>query len=172
MSRVGPMNQIEDTGAVARRIVDANMYMTLATADGDGRPWVSPVWYAPVTYAEFLWVSSPEARHSRNIALRPEVAIVIFDSTVPIGGAEALYIEAIAEQLVSADLDPAIATFSQRSQACGARAWEPADVLPPAALRLYRATASWQFVLGPQDQRLPVGVDSASREPGGARGEA
>ena len=71
MSRVGPMNQIEDTGAVARRIVDANMYMTLATADADGRPWVSPVWYAPVTYAEFLWVSSPEARHSRNIALRP-----------------------------------------------------------------------------------------------------
>jgi hypothetical protein len=36
------MNQIEDTSAEARRIVDANMYMTLATADDDGRPWASP----------------------------------------------------------------------------------------------------------------------------------
>ncbi len=108
------MNQIEDTDAVARRIVDANMYMTLATADGDGRPWASPVWFAPLMYAEFLWVSTPEARHSRNIAQRPEVAIVIFDSTVPIGGAEALYIEAVAEQLSGAAIDPAIATYSQR----------------------------------------------------------
>ncbi len=164
------MTRIEDPGAVARRIVEANMYMTIATADGDGRPWVSPVWYAPVTDTEFLWVSPPETRHSRNIALRPEVAIVIFDSTVPIGAAEALYLEATAGQLSGEDLDRAVATYSRRSQACGANAWEAADVLPPAAFRLYRATAASRFVLGPGDQRLPVKVDSAPRGPGG--GEA
>ena len=153
------MNKTEDADAVAHRIVDANMYMTIATADGDGRPWVSPVWYAPVTYNEFLWVSAPEARHSRNIAGRPEVAIVIFDSTVSIGGAEAVYLEAVAEQLSGDVVDRAIATYSRRSQACGGSAWEAAEVLPPAAFRLYRATASSQFVLGPRDQRLPVAFD-------------
>ncbi len=155
------MNEIAETSALARRIVEANMYMTIATADGDGRPWVSPVWYAPLTTTEVLWVSAPEARHSRNIAGRPEVAIVIFDSTVPVGGAEALYLEAVAEELSGESLERAIAAYSQRSQACGARAWEAADVLPPAAFRLYRATASTQFVLGPHDERLPVRLEGA-----------
>lgn len=148
------MNRLE-TASIAWRLVAANMYMTIATADADGRPWVSPVWFAAASDRDFLWVSSPEARHSRNIVVRPEVAIVIFDSTVPVGRAEALYIEAVAEQL-AADIDEAIAIYSTRSQACGARAWEAADVLPPADFRLYRAVAASQSVLGPGDARLPV----------------
>ncbi|HEX7310782.1 MAG TPA: pyridoxamine 5'-phosphate oxidase family protein [Gaiellaceae bacterium] len=146
-----------ETASVARRIVDANMYMTIATADADGRPWVSPVWFAPRSEKEFLWVSSPDARHSRNIVVRSAIAIVIFDSTVPVGAAEALYIEAVATEVSSRDLDEAIATYSTRSQRHDAGAWVPANVLPPARLRLYRATAGSQFVLGPGDERLPVG---------------
>jgi pyridoxamine 5'-phosphate oxidase-like protein len=145
-----------DTVAVARQIVAGNLYMTIATADAGGRPWVSPVWFAPRSDTEFLWVSSPNARHSRNIAVRPAIAIAIFDSTVPIGGAEALYLEAVAAEVSSRDLDEAIATFSARSQRHGAHAWAPADVHPPAPLRLYRATAGAQFVLAPGDKRLPV----------------
>jgi uncharacterized protein YhbP (UPF0306 family) len=145
-----------DTEAIARRLIKANMYMTIATADGDGRPWVSPVWFAAASDTEFLWVSAPEARHSRNIAVRPEVAIVIFDSTVPVGSAEALYLEAVAERLAGDDVDEAIGIYSARSQACGARAWLPADVLAQAPFRLYRATASARSVLQSDDRRLPV----------------
>ncbi len=76
-------------------IVDSNRFMTLATADGDGVPWASPVWYAPVEYREFLWVSSPEATHSKSLAVRPQLAIVIFDSHEA-GGWKALYMSAIA----------------------------------------------------------------------------
>ena len=35
-----------DLAILAREIIDANQYLTLATADGDGRPWAAPVWYA------------------------------------------------------------------------------------------------------------------------------
>lgn len=49
----------QDLEAVARAIVDSNAYMTLATANEDGRPWASPVWYAHAGYREFYWVSSP-----------------------------------------------------------------------------------------------------------------
>ena len=105
------------------------MYMTIATADADGRPWVSPVWFAPRSEKEFLWVSSPDARHSRNIVVRSAIAIVIFDSTVPVGAAEALYLEAVAEEVSSRDLDEAIATYSTHSQRHGAGAWVPANVL-------------------------------------------
>src|SRR3954466_10173557 len=106
-----------DTAATARRLLDTNRYMTLATADAGGRPWVSPVWFAPAGADELLWVSSPERRHSRNIATRPEIAIVIFDSTVRVGEAEALYLEASAELVPEAELEPAIARFSEHAQA-------------------------------------------------------
>ena len=62
-----------DPVAIAREILDTNRYMTLATADGDGRPWASPVWYAHEGYTDLLWVSRPGARHSRNLAVRPRL---------------------------------------------------------------------------------------------------
>ena len=146
----------EDRAGVARWIVDSNRYMTLGTADADGLPWVSPVWYAPEGYGEFFWVSSPEARHSRNVALRPPVAIVIFDSGAPVGTGQGLYMRALAEQVPEAALDRGIETFSRRSLEQGARAWTLDDVRAPAPHRLYRATASEHAVLGPGDVRLPV----------------
>ena len=147
----------DDLGALARSIIDSNRYMTLATADEQGSPWASPVWYSPVGYREFLWVSSPEARHSRNLAARPQLAIVIFDSHEA-GGWKALYMSAVAEQLAEAEVDDAIRIFSRHGEAQGLRAWTRDDVLPPARHRLYRAAVSEYFVLDPHDQRIAVEV--------------
>ena len=146
----------KDLEATARRLVDEAMYLTLATSDDEGRPWASPLWCAAFGYSQFLWVSDPEARHSRNLAARPDVAIVIFDSTVRIGGAEAVYVEAVAREVPAPELEQAIAIYSARSTAVGAREWRLADVTGPSSLRLYRATASAWFVLGPDDRRVPV----------------
>jgi nitroimidazol reductase NimA-like FMN-containing flavoprotein (pyridoxamine 5'-phosphate oxidase superfamily) len=145
-----------DPAAVAREIIDANRYMTLATADGGGRPWASPVWYAHQGYTDLYWVSRPDARHSRNLAVRPEVGIVIFDSTVPEGDGQAVYVEALAAELDGAERDEGIAVFSSRSEAGGAAPWGVADVSGPAPFRLYRARASAHFVLGDSDERLTV----------------
>ena len=147
----------DDLGALARSIIDSNRYMTLATADEQGSPWASPVWYSPVGYREFLWVSSPEARHSRNLAVRPQLAIVIFDSHEA-GGWKALYMSAVAEQLAEAEVDDAIHVFSRHGEAQGLRAWTREDVVPPARHRLYRATVSEHFVLDPHDRRIAVEV--------------
>ena len=73
-----------DLEASGRSIVDDNLYMVLATADADGRPWASPVYFASEDYTEFYWVSSPEVTHSRNLAARSELSIVVFDSQAPI----------------------------------------------------------------------------------------
>jgi Pyridoxamine 5'-phosphate oxidase len=145
---------------MARAIVDGNSYMTLGTADAEGLPWATPVWYAPVSYCEFFWVSKPDARHSLNIAVRPEVAIVIFDSTVPIGTGQAVYMAARAEEVAApGDLDRGMGVFSTRSVARGGREWAPSDVAGSARLRLYRALASEQFVLSSYDERLPVSLE-------------
>src|SRR5262249_24582240 len=143
--------EIPQREAMARAIIDGNSYLTLGTADAEGLPWASPVWYAPVSYREFFWVSKPDARHSLKIAVRPEVAIVVFDSTAPIGTGQAVYMAARAEEVTaSGDLDRGMAVFSTRSAAQGGREWAPSDVARSARLRLYRALASEQFVLSPQ----------------------
>jgi len=146
----------QDLGTIARSIVDTNRFMTLATADESGLPWASPVWYAPADYRELYWVSSPDARHSRNLAQRPQLAIVIFDSHEP-GGWKALYMSAVAEQLT--DVDGGIEVFSRRSAEQGLPLWTRDDVLSPARHRLYRATVSEHFVLDSHDQRLPVTLE-------------
>jgi len=142
--------------AAVQAIIDANSYMTLATADEHGRPWASPVWFATVDYLEFVWVSSPEARHSRNLALRPELAIVIFDSRQAPGTGEAVYLSARGGEVSEPDLDRCLDVYSTISQREGLAAWNRSDVEPPARLRLYSATACEHFVLIGTDERRPV----------------
>jgi nitroimidazol reductase NimA-like FMN-containing flavoprotein (pyridoxamine 5'-phosphate oxidase superfamily) len=145
-----------DPVADARAVIDSNSYMTLGTADESGRPWVSPVWFAHSGYREFFWVSSPDARHSINLAARPEVGIVIFDSQVPPAEAEAVYVSAKAEELSGDEVEPGIEVFSQKSESDGLPAYSRVDVEEPAKLRLYRAVATEHFALGAGSQRVPI----------------
>ena len=114
------------------------------------------MWYAHQSYTDLYWVSRPEARHSRNLAVRPEVGIVFFDSTVAEGDGQAVYVEALAGELDGAERDEGIAIFSRRSEAGGAAPWAVADVRGPAPFRLYRARASAHFVLADSDERPTV----------------
>jgi nitroimidazol reductase NimA-like FMN-containing flavoprotein (pyridoxamine 5'-phosphate oxidase superfamily) len=150
------MIEEQDPAAMARAIIDANLYMVLGTADRDGRPWVSPVYYAPEAYREFIWVSRPETKHSRNIEARREVSIVIFDSSVPISTGKGVYISATAQEVTGDERADAIAIFSRRTLAHGGREWTLEDIEPPAHLRLYRAVAGDLDVLSKDDRRIPV----------------
>jgi nitroimidazol reductase NimA-like FMN-containing flavoprotein (pyridoxamine 5'-phosphate oxidase superfamily) len=150
------MSDEHDLRAIARAILDANLYMVLGTADEAGRPWVSPVYYAVAAYREFFWVSSPEATHSRNLNARPEVSIVVFDSAVPISTGQAVYMSATARELVGEERAEAIEVYSRRTLGHGGAAWRLEDVQPPARLRLYRATAANHYVLDEDDRRVPV----------------
>src|SRR5215207_8180419 len=146
--------------ALARQIIDVNLYMTLATADQDGRPWASPVYYAVAGYREFVWVSDPEATHSRNLAVRPQLAIVIFDSTQPINTGRGVYMEAVAERVAEEDVDRALELFSERSVRHGGELWTREHLAPHTALGLYRATASGHSLLGPGVPRAAASVAS------------
>jgi pyridoxine/pyridoxamine 5'-phosphate oxidase len=113
-----------DLAAAAREIVESNLYVTLATADAEGRPWASPVWFAHEGYRDFLWVSRPEARHSRNLAARPELALVIFDSPAAPRDATAVYVERRGGELEAR-------SWSTRSRSTRAAPRPPAS--PPGA---------------------------------------
>lgn len=147
-----------------KRVIDANRYMTLGTADGAGHPWVSPVWFAFENYDSFHWVSSPDAKHSRNIAVRPEVAIAIFDSSVPVGGGEAVYMKGVARELAGTELHQGLEIFDRASRRDIGPGWGRDDVEGDALFRLYRATISeyWALIRA-GDPLRGSGVDRSER---------
>jgi uncharacterized protein YhbP (UPF0306 family) len=106
------------------RLLRDSRYLVLATADRQGRPWATPVFFAAHDEDRLFWVSAPDSRHSRNIAERPDVAITVFDSHAPVGGAEALYLEATAGP---AD-DPVVAMATLNARLPAARS-SPATTL-------------------------------------------
>lgn len=143
-----------------RDIIEANLYLVLATADVAGRPWSSPVYFAHTGFTEFFWVSSPDVTHSQNIAVRPEVGMAIFDSHAPISKGQGVYMSAAAELVEDAgETARGIEIFSRRSVSHGGGEWTPEDVRPDAGLRLYRATVDTHSILakdGQPDHRIAV----------------
>lgn len=141
----------------AQEVIADNRFMVLASADAEGRPWASPVWFAPGPGGEFLWISRPDARHSRNVAERPELTIVIFDSSVRPDDRQALYVEARAEELVGEERDAAVARYSAHSVADDLPPLPVAKVSGDGPFRMYRAIASRAYVLEEErDRRVPV----------------
>jgi len=145
------------------RLLAENLYLVLGTTNDDGRPWVTPVFYAADGEQRIVWVSAPESRHSRNIAARPDVAITVFDSHAPIGGAEALYLEGTAT-LVTDD-DPAADLTLLNARLPAGKQLGPEDLGPAGPMRLYQATITQHSVLirggdsrfdNVTDARMPV----------------
>ena len=143
---------------VARSILDSVAYMVLATADADGVPWASPVWFANDGYHDLYWISAPDARHSRNIAARGEVGIVVFDSTTAPATRQALYMQATAERVDDpAAIDHGVEMFTLASVDQGLGELAIDEVTNGAPFRLYHARAHDHWVLDPDhDVRVQV----------------
>lgn len=145
---------------IARRIIDDNHFMVLGTAQPDGTPRVSPVFYNHAGYRDFYWISSPGAQHSRNVAAQPRVEIVVFNSQVDPGpGTGAVYLGADAAQVPDAELASAVnAAFSSVRK--GVRAYGVDELSGDSELRLYRATVrSVEIHVRGSDPERGTGID-------------
>jgi hypothetical protein len=140
--------------AHARALLDANRYLTLGTVGADGRPWTSPVYFAAAGLREFYWASEADARHSRNLAARPQVSLVVFDSSVLPYHGRALYADATAGELHGDDLDRGLQEYPGPRDR-DATPLTRDDVTGSSPYRLYRATASDVWVLCPREPREP-----------------
>jgi general stress protein 26 len=80
-------------------VLDRIIYVTIATVDSNGQPWNSPVVGKWDDNLNLYWVSSKKSQHSQNIAHRPLIFVVVYDSTVPEGEGLGLYLEMEAKML-------------------------------------------------------------------------
>ena len=131
----------------AREIVQRILYVTIATASAEGQPSNSPVYSAYDNHANFYWASSPKAQHSRNIDGNGKAFLVIYDSTVPEGTGEGVYIEATAAALSDpAEIAEALRNMARR---VGKQFGPETDRLLEARLQcVYRATPQRVWVNG------------------------
>jgi nitroimidazol reductase NimA-like FMN-containing flavoprotein (pyridoxamine 5'-phosphate oxidase superfamily) len=151
-----------DLDALARRTLADNRFLVLGTVDPSGRARVSPVWFTMVDHRDVYWLSSPESHHSRNIEERPDVSLVVFDSSLDPHTGQAVYLEATAVRVPDDELEAACAAAFEGVDE--ALSFTP-ETLQDEPFVLYRArvTGSEIHVRGRDvgdgsgsDQRLPV----------------
>lgn len=67
--------------AIARRLLEESTLCAIATVSPGRRAYVNTAYFAWDTDLDLVWLSAPEARHSRNVRANPSVAIAVFRST-------------------------------------------------------------------------------------------
>ncbi len=148
-----------DNNAHARTVLDSTCYAVLATADADGGPWATPVWFAHDDLDRIYWLSWPGSRHSQFLGQRPEIALTVFDSNADPHQGTAFYATARARQCSAERLDDGLEVVNRRSVAHGLGEFTRERVTGGSRLRLYVAEISHAWVLDQDadvDRRAPV----------------
>jgi nitroimidazol reductase NimA-like FMN-containing flavoprotein (pyridoxamine 5'-phosphate oxidase superfamily) len=126
------MSDYHDKRAV--EILRKIRYATIATASKDGKPWNSPVAHEYDNQLNIYWFSDKQNQHSQNVRANQAVFIVIYDSTVPEGDGEGVYIEAKAYELNDPD-EIRLARHIKKGPDMDA----PDDFMGEAVRRVYKA---------------------------------
>jgi uncharacterized protein YhbP (UPF0306 family) len=74
--------------AMTRRLLDQSKLCAIATVSPGARAHVNTAYFAWGPSFEIVWLSAPEARHSRNIRANPSTAITVYRSTQTWGGSD------------------------------------------------------------------------------------
>ncbi len=135
---------------IAKKILKDNIYMTLATADKDNNPWVSPMFYGYDDNFIFYWISPWDCLHSKLIEENPQVALTIFNTQEKAGEGNAVYFRGKAKVLKDfSELKRAIKQIYSRSASVKKRV--PEDFLGDMPRRVYKAIPDKIWVLRPPE---------------------
>ena len=114
--------------------------MTIATADVNGKPWVSTVGFSYDERFNLYWVSHKDHLHSRNVKARPQVGIVIF-GPIPPDDMDGIYFDAEATELQDeSDIKKGMEIMTKSEKSDKFIIHSIADVSGKACWRIYRAT--------------------------------
>ncbi len=121
----------------AKNIISKILYITIATSTKDGIPWNSPVYSAFDESYNFFWASNQNGQHSKNIQENNNVFLVIYDSRVPEGTGEGVYVQAKAYEL--SDEKEIIYALSFLDGRVGKKPHSPSEFQGDKPRRVYKA---------------------------------
>jgi uncharacterized protein YhbP (UPF0306 family) len=73
---------------VARQLLDSSTLCAIATVSPRGRAHVNTAYFAWTPEFDVVWMSEPEAEHSRNLGRSPSAAVAVYDSAQVWGEAD------------------------------------------------------------------------------------
>lgn len=151
------MNQIEK----AAEIIKKNMYLTLATAEGN-MPWAAPLFYIYDENLNFYFHSRKSSRHAEEIRKSPDCAVAIFDSTKCSSECDGLQIQAICHEINDVrDVERIIYPYYKRADSTDPDLWSDEWKQPD----LYLADGDRRFyVIRPTVIFKPAGGEDRREE--------
>lgn len=124
----------------AAEIIKEIKYITIASVSSHGQPWNTPVYSAFDNDLNFYWFSDKNSQHSQNVRGNDKVLLVIYNSTVPEGTGEGVYVKAQVSELN--EPDEILAAKALLDERVGKEKERNADnYMADAVLRGYKATA-------------------------------
>lgn len=138
---------------IAKDIIDKNIYLTLATTDGQ-KAWSAPLYYCKDDKYNFYYISSADCRHSQELKSNPNVGWSIFDSQAKEGQGNGVQVEGKAYLLGEKDLDEALRWYKTTFIPCTKEYF-----LAQNFYKLFKLVSEKFFVLDstePVDKRVEV----------------
>lgn len=150
----------------ARYIIEHNNYMIVSTSDKSGKPWAAPVFFAYDKNYTFYFLSAVDSRHAENIAENPNVAIVIFDSSTPVGQTDGVQMDAKVSFVPKKDLSKVITTYCDRlfpnSNILATERYDPKEYYEPSEFRFFRVEVVQAYTTG-IDRRVDVDLNDIEK---------
>lgn len=128
---------MKDLSKRAKEIIANINYITIASVTPEGLPWNSPVFSNFDEDYNFYWGTHKDSQKARNIAQNNNVFLVIYDSTVPPGTGEGVYVKAVAEQIN--DPEEVKRVFDLLKGRHATEFWDFEAVSETGPIRLYKA---------------------------------
>lgn len=124
----------------AKEIIEENIYMTIASSSIEGKPWISPVFFAYDNNYNLYWVSNKSSLHSTLLKNNPQAAIVIFNSQAPEGKGDGVYFETQVYELEDeAEIQSAMEILNKRVTKDEFRVRKVGEVTADGVWRIYKA---------------------------------
>jgi uncharacterized protein YhbP (UPF0306 family) len=144
----------------AKRIIDTNRYMVLATSGNSGDPWAAVVFYTFDKKYNFYFLSAVDAKHSTNIAENPNIAFVIFDANQLMGYSESVQAECSVSFVKESELETVIKLYADRafhdSKIKALERYKPENYGKSAEFRFYKAEVKKLYITGTVDRRTEI----------------
>src|SRR5438045_2911552 len=98
---------------IVKKILDTNIYLTMATVHGT-EPWANAVFFAADKNYNLYFTSYTNSLHLKNLTMNPNVGVTIFDSHQPAGTGEGVQITGKAFEVAKEELPAVIAVLYER----------------------------------------------------------
>ena len=101
--------------AAARALLQASPLCAIATVTRDGHAYVNTAYFASSPELQLVWLSEPDATHSRNIKETRTAAVAVYDSTQTWGKPDrGIQLFGAAHQVTDAEAGRAEALYANR----------------------------------------------------------